>query len=129
MKNFVEITPVLATGVEVIVGHNTQILYQGPLDTRLEFEIDHCETNNVFWIDNHSHVDIELDTVAMFEQGHDKLRYMGVFQHQDGIPAWPSHWVHAHGRWSISYEYPVFSWLHQKLQYGWLVKPAEVNNQ
>lgn len=129
MKNLVEIVPVLDTGVEVVVGHNAQILYQGPLNTRLEFTIDNCEPNNVIWIDNHSDVDIELSTVAMFEQGHDKLRYLGSFQHQDGRPAWQSHWVHARGRWSIDYEYPVFPWLHQKLQYGWLVKPVEINNQ
>ena len=124
MKNLIEITPVVATGVDVAIGHNTNILYQGTLDVPLQFEIDHCEKTNEIWIDNSGDTDIELASVAMFEQGHDKLRYMGTFQPQDGRPAWQSHWVHAHGRWSLEYDYPVFSWLYKKLQYGWLVKPA-----
>jgi len=26
------------------------------------------------------------------------------------------------GIWSLKYEYPVFSWLHNKSQHGWLIK-------
>ena len=124
MKNFIELVPVEGVGISVVIGHNRDILYQGVLNKPLQFEIEHCEKTNLFWIDNTGDCDIEIKSVAMFEQGHDKLRFLGRFQHKDGRPAWQSHWIHGQGRWSISYEYPVFSWLYKTLQYGWLTKPA-----
>lgn len=66
---------------------------------------------------------VHINSVAMFDMGKDKLVYLGlchdqgqVYQSQDLVPG---------ATWVLEYEYPVFTWLHQTLNFGWLIAPDQ----
>jgi hypothetical protein len=57
----------------------------------------------------------------MFDMGGDKLVYQGVCYNQENI--YQSQDIPPGASWVIEYSYPVFSWLHKTLNFGWLVAP------
>lgn len=107
----------------LVIGHNDQILFAEISNRHLSIDID-CPVcdSMVFWIDNRGERDIEINNLSMFGHGSDKLKFLGRWSSNDGSNTFSSHWVHSMGRWQLEYQYPTFSWLHQQLHYGWLVK-------
>lgn len=108
------------------IGHNNQTLFSEIKSNIVDFDVYGDTTiEQVLWIENSGDHDIEINSLSMFGHGSDKLKFLGSWTSKDGSTEFPSHWIHAHGRWTIKYQYPTFSWLHEKLHYGWLVKPVE----
>lgn len=107
------------------LGHNSQILLS-PIDKKCVKVDIHGDTigAQTLWIQNSGDHDIEIDSLSMFGHGSSKLKFLGSWISDDGTRQFSSHWIHARGKWYIEYQYPTFSWVHQKLHYGWLVKPV-----
>jgi hypothetical protein len=123
VKNFIVITTNLSCPVDLGWGHNDQELTQGPWLPNMEICINHCESNNVLWIENKSDQEYEIDDITMYGFGQGKIKYWGRFSPADGGSSWSSHVIHKHGKWFITWQYPTFTWLHKSLGMGWLVKP------
>jgi len=105
----------------VTVGHNNDILIQtNQMIMPMSFKIDHCESNNSFWIKTDA--DLVINWVTMFDIGKDKLVYQG-FCNNTSSARCQTQLVTAGSTWEICYTSPVFSWLHQTLNHGWLIHP------
>lgn len=51
--------------------------------------------------------DFKIKELTMFNLGKEVLMNLGEYKDDT---------------WTLIYEYPVFPWLHQKLNHGWLIK-------
>lgn len=91
------------TIVEIV--HNDLKLYQGELPHIKTFEIKECKENNTLVIKNVVYGQV-LD-VCMFGLGENKLKHLLKYENNRVI---------------LHYSYPVFPWLHRKLNFGWIVK-------
>lgn len=108
--------------VEVLVYHNNQLAATIPADGnkhRIQLE---TQSENILMLKNHSDQSVEIDSIEMFSLGKEKLRYLGTFNSDTG-DAYQSHVIAPGGSWTLDYQYPVFSWLHRVLNFGWLIEP------
>ena len=85
--------------------HNSDVIYQGLIFEERSFEIERCREHNTLTIEGASIEDI--NDVRMFNLGSKKL--IQLFDNTDN-------------KLKLDYEFPVFPWLHQKLNFGWIVK-------
>jgi len=102
--------------------HNDQIIYDLP-----EFwvECDENTENQIMVINQSSHDCIELVDLEMFDLGKNKLKYFGSVINEQNREQYQSTTLPPGYRWRMNYRYPVFSWLHQTLNLGWLVRPTD----
>lgn len=110
---------------EVEVHHNDQLMktvFSGQGITRLIFD---TTTDGVLTLKHKGLYNVHIVNFSIFELGNDKLRYLGVYTNNKG-QSWNSHVIEPEGQWSLSYQYPVFSWLHRTLNLGWLIKPDAI---
>lgn len=85
--------------------HNEKIIYHGLIFKEKSFEIEKCNEHNTLSIEG---VNIEdIDNLSMFDLGHNKLKQL--LQHNESV-------------YILNYKFPVFPWLHQTLNFGWLVR-------
>ena len=89
--------------IEIV--HNNIELYRGELFSTKTFEIKTCKENNTLVIKNITYE--QLDTISMFNLGNDKLKHLLTYENNRAV---------------LNYNYPVFPWLHQTLNFGWIVK-------
>lgn len=90
------------------IWHNGVAIYQGKIFLSKTFHIKNCERENSLVIKNIEHS--ELNHVCMFELGKDKLKNMATYDHNQIV---------------LNYEFPVFPWLHKKLDFGWIIKTID----
>jgi hypothetical protein len=64
-------------------------------------------------------VRIKVLDLSMFDLGQNKLVYRGVCKTSNDT--YQSQKVNPGDTWELTYSYPVFSWLHHAVGYGWLV--------
>lgn len=124
MNTFLEIHIEIPPNYPLTMGHNHKPLQGIKTANMIQVSIHDLSPNNVFWISNQGDLDLEIQSLAMFGHGKDKLKFLGRWTSHDGQRSWNSHWVHAQGRWQLDWTYPTFAWLHRELHYGWLVKPV-----
>lgn len=84
------------------------------------FTVD-TQPNNILCINNLGNCTVHIKTISMFDIGKDKLVYQGICQDQGN--SFQSQDIPPGGSWTLDYTYPVFSWLHKTLNFGWLVAP------
>lgn len=89
--------------IEII--HNKIELYRGEAFSTKTFKIEKCEEHNIFTIKNIRYE--YLNEVCMFDFGKGKLKHFMEYKDNNAI---------------LHYSYPVYQWLHEKLNFGWLVK-------
>ena len=80
------------------------------------------QSQNCLVISNTGQCDLIIDQILMFDLGRDKLKYLG-WHHDPNGQIYHSHVIVPGGNWRLSYQYPVFSWLHKTLDFGWLIRP------
>jgi hypothetical protein len=98
-----------------------------------EFEFDFVATNPVIVqvhhvdkLDSDPDTAVEIASVSFFGISDPQLVWAGVY-----APAYPSHmtgpellpgqtYLGWNGTWTLEFSVPVFSWMHQKLNLGWL---------
>ena len=125
MKNFIVIKTDINAPIELRWGNNDQDLTNGKWQREMQISIDHCESHNRFWIRNHSDTELEILDMTMYGFGQGKIKYWGRFLPTSSDASWNSHIIHPLGTWQMDWQYPTFSWLHQSLGMGWLVKPVK----
>lgn len=76
---------------------------------------------NVLTIHNGASAELEIHDLQMFNIGTPKLKFFGQI-HQNG-QFWQGTVIPNGGVWSLSYQFPVFRWLHEVLDLGHIVKP------
>lgn len=106
---------------KVTIGHNATILsetYQ--CQSPLTFEIYQQLPNNIFWVSTES--ELVINWISMFDLGKDKLVYQGLCT-TNTQETYQSQLLRPGDVWKILYSAPVFSWIHQTLNHGWLVQP------
>ena len=89
----------------VKIMHNSDIIYNGLIFKEQSFEIQGCQEHNTLIIEGASIEDI--NDLHMFDLGSKELKQL--FCYKDN-------------RLVLEYNFPVFPWLHQKLNFGWIVK-------
>jgi hypothetical protein len=67
-------------------------------------EVECIKGTNTFTIEGS---DFQVNDVSMFNLGEGELTRYGIV---------------SGNKWILEYEYPVFSWLHNVLKHGWLLK-------
>lgn len=125
MKNFIVINTDVNASTELRWGNNDQDLTNGTWQREMQISIDHCECHNRLWISNDTDIECEILDMNMYGFGQGKIKYWGRFFPALGGPGWNSHIIHAMGTWQLDWQYPTFTWLHQSLGMGWLVKPVK----
>ncbi len=103
----------------VAIYHNGQLITtEATISYKLQLDtID----NNTLCVSNLGSKNIHVKSISMFDMGHDKLVYLGLCH--DGNRCYQSQDVAPGVNWKLEYQYPVFSWLHEKLNFGWLIRP------
>jgi len=95
----------ISNNQDIKIMHNSDIIYQGLIFEERSFEIERCREHNTLTIEGTS---IEhINDVRMFNLGSKELKQL--FDYTDN-------------KLVMEYEFPVFPWLHQKLNFGWIVK-------
>jgi hypothetical protein len=108
---------------DIAISHNGQPIENIIIENNsVKFSVDECPAANCLAvsIQNKSISKIKIEWITMFNLGKDKLVYHGNivtptarYQSQDILPG---------TSWELHYNYPTFSWLHNILDHGWLVK-------
>jgi hypothetical protein len=110
----------LGTVPEAIeIYHNGQLITTESLG-QYQLELT-TQTSNVLSVVNVGSSLIHVKSIAMFDMGHDKLVYLGLCH--DSNSSYQSQDIRPGVQWQLEYSYPVFSWLHKTLNYGWLIQP------
>jgi hypothetical protein len=104
----------------LIILHNNQVVNHDCNSNSIRLELD-TQAQNTLTLFNSGPETVHVQHVTMFDLGRDKLVYLGQCQDQDRI--YQSQCIPPGVRWQLTYDYPVFSWLHQVLDFGWLVAP------
>lgn len=117
MKNFISLW--VSREHDILVSHNNQ-----PLAYYSQSWIYCTNGVNILSVKNLSTTEgLEIKDLQMFELGSNKLKYLGVVEDINGT--YKSTRVPPMATWKVLYQYPVFYWLHQTLDLGWIVKPTE----
>jgi len=106
----------------ITVGHNQQTLYKNIIKNELlTFEVEFLKSENLLWLqlDNSSNVSVNIEWITMFELGKERLVYLGNLKTLDN--SYQSQIIIPNSTWILTYNYPVFSWLHRTLNHGWLI--------
>jgi len=109
-------------GIDVLIYHNNNLAATIPADGnkhRIQLE---TQLENTLMLKHNSDQSVEIESIEMFSLGKEKLRYFGTFNDATG-QSYQSHVIAAGGNWTLDYKYPVFSWLHKVLNFGWLIEP------
>ena len=80
----------------IVIKHNGNIVDNN--------ELECVHGTNVLTIEG---IDYTVNDITMFDMGSGELVKQANIEN---------------GVWTLKYEYPVFSWLHNVLQHGWLLK-------
>jgi hypothetical protein len=98
-----------------------------------EFEFDFVandqvtvQVHHVDKLDSDPDTAVEIVSVSFFDITNPQFAWAGVY-----TPNYPSHWTGPdilpgqtylgwNGTWQLEFSVPVFSWMHQKLNLGWL---------
>lgn len=118
MKNIITVDLILDVNGTAAIVHNNQ-----PLSTIVKsgvytFVVDADQPINQFLIIPAT--PLTVNCISMFDMGIDKLVYLGICD--NGHNSFQSQSVPLGYIWKLEYQIPVFAWLHQVLDYGWLVK-------
>lgn len=109
--------------VEVNLYHNQTLIQKLTANQgSVRINIDATNISNTLTIAHKSKYNVVVDSISMFEMGHSKLKYLGIYTSKDNR-SWSSHIIEPDGTWKLTYQYPVFSWLHKTLNLGWLINP------
>jgi hypothetical protein len=106
----------------VNVIHNNEIVAVVPADGCSHRVTLSTVDKNTLILEHHSAHTVEIVSIAMFDMGHDRLKYLGMFNDANGS-VYQSHLIAPGGKWVLEYQYPVFTWLHKVLHLGWLISP------
>lgn len=123
--NVIDIAVSSDTTTEIEIYHNNllvQNMHTNSLPVRIH--IDLCNNTNTFTIKNISDQEIAINHFSMFNLGNDKLKYLGTVN--NGESTYFGHIITPGASWSMQYNYPVFSWLHTTLNFGWLIQSNKV---
>jgi len=118
MKNIIKIDIDLLESGVIDVLHNHVLLRSIDQSGTYTFNIDTDSANNCLILEPHTR--IKVNWVTMFDLGKDKLIYLGACKNQTSC--FQSQDVDSGFKWYLEYSTPVFSWLHDVLNHGWLVK-------
>lgn len=124
--NVIDIALSSGATTEIEIYHNdllVQTMTTNSLPVRIHINL--CNDTNTFTIKNISDQEIAIDHFSMFNLGNNKLKYLGVIN--NGANTYRGHILDANTTWTIQYNYPVFSWLHTTLNFGWLIQPDKAN--
>jgi hypothetical protein len=88
------------------------------------FEITNLDKNNKLAL-QFTGKHAVINYITMFDMGKEKLKYMGIYHEPNGN-SYQSHECTTSGVWTLEYNYPVFAWLHNVLDLGWLVDSDKV---
>jgi hypothetical protein len=109
--------------VTVTVTHNQDIVYQGPIQPELTITVNDLVQHNQLTVTvNHGLSEI-LD-ITFFDLGSQKLKTLGYVESR-GQRAYTTRLL-KNIPWRLDYEYPVFHWIHQRLDLGWCWRPDVV---
>ena len=90
---------------DIEILHNYFQLYKGKIFPIKIFKIQECKKNNILVIKNITYEQIQ--NISMFELGENKIKYLLKYKNDQAV---------------LYYDYPVFQWLHKKLNLGWTIK-------
>ena len=93
MKNIVQFE--IEHSGPIVIKHNG-IEMTGP-------EVECVHGKNTFTIEGS---EFSVTAISMFDMGYKELVGLGVYDNN---------------KWTLEYEYPVFTWLHKQLNHGWLL--------
>lgn len=122
--NVIDIT-LISSGPEITVEvyHNDTLIKTLITNTGTHrLSIDTEPGSNKLTLVHRSQYNVEIGDLSMFDLGSGKLKYLGKFTTCDNR-SWTSHVIEPNGSWNLNYQYPVFSWLHKTLNFGWLINP------
>lgn len=94
--------------------------------TSVRLELETVPGQNNFELIYSGTESAKLKSITMFDLGKDKLKYFGTYTDAQG-QSYMSQDLYPNGRWLLVYEYPVFTWLHKTLDFGWLIEPDKSN--
>lgn len=116
----IDLSLISNSNVGVEVWHNDlreHIVTTNKGNIRLTFDLH--QANNTFIIKNTSNEEITIDYIKIFGLGEAKLKYLGIVTSNELV--YPGHIIAAGSSWALEYKYPVFSWLHKILNFGWII--------
>lgn len=116
IQNFISLSVNVLDPNGITIGYDNKVVSTNFKDKLLEFPVLSDAPIGNIWITGHC----EILSIAMFDLGLEKLKYLGIVTDQEN-KKYASHIVPKNGTWSLEYSHPVFTWLHNKLQYGWLI--------
>lgn len=120
--NVIDISLTSSCNVPVELYHNDQFLQVVETNSgTVRINADLCDNKNKFTINNTSTVEITIDSLAMYSLGSNNLKYLGVIKNAD--MQYNGHIISGGSVWELTYTYPVFTWLHKTLHFGWLLEP------
>jgi hypothetical protein len=114
-NNILKLT--LSSYDDVVIVHNDVLL--DLTNCKNTCTITDCLDYNTLVIKNFSKSTVEIIHLSMFDIGVEKLKYLGIITNNNNT--YNGHIIDPNCSWKLSYEYPVFRWLHLNLNLGWII--------
>jgi hypothetical protein len=120
MKNIVELDISSINHTEFKVLHNDELVGVFTANKKHQLcllTIDDVNRLKIIAVNN----TIKIDNILMYGMGGNLLAFRGLLTRNG--QTYQSTEVPVNSIWELSYSSPVFVWLHQTLNHGWLVPP------